>query len=413
MKSHTPATTHKRLVTLVNLHGTREVARVLGQSSRTVERWISEATPTPALLNPALDSIYGAWPTDIATPTDSYTFADLFAGIGGIRLGLERAGAECVFTSEWDKFAVKTYMANHESRHQVLGDINSIDASSIPDHDILAAGFPCQPFSLAGVSKKNSLGRDHGFLDKTQGTLFFNVADLIEKKRPKAFLLENVKNLLSHDGGRTFRVIKEVLEEDLGYSIYHKVVDAKGFVPQHRERIYIVGFQQPVQWDWSQITPSKPVTHIGQVLHDRRTISEAELPYLDESTGEVSARYILSDKLWSYLKAYAAKHRLAGNGFGYGLVEHEHTTRTLSARYHKDGSEILISRGGLNPRRLTPRECARLMGFPDSFKIPVSDTQAYRQFGNSVVVPVVHAIATQIVNHLEKNQARDAWAEAS
>lgn len=414
MKTEQTAATRQRLSTLAKLHGTREVAQVLGHSTRTVERWIADATPVPALLAPALDSFYGIWPTAVPSTSGSYRFVDLFAGIGGIRLGLERAGAECVFTSEWDKFAVKTYMANHDSRHQVLGDINAVDAADVPDHDILAAGFPCQPFSLAGVSKKNSLGRDHGFLDKTQGTLFFNVAELIEKKRPKAFLLENVKNLISHDKGRTFSVIKEVLEKDLGYSIQYKVVDAKGFVPQHRERIYIVGFESSVEWDWNMVRPHKRVGEVGQILHSENNPAEADLPYIDTDTGEVVDRYILSDKLWSYLQAYAEKHRLAGNGFGYGLVESRNTTRTLSARYHKDGSEILVSRGPQeNPRRLTPRECARLMGFPDSFRIPVSDTQAYRQFGNSVVVPVIESLATQMVKHLDILATKNRLAEAS
>jgi DNA (cytosine-5)-methyltransferase 1 len=408
------AATRQRLTTLAKLHGTREVAQVLGHSTRTVERWISDVTPVPALLAPALDSFYGLLPTEVAGTSGSYRFVDLFAGIGGIRLGLEAAGAECVFTSEWDKFAVKTYMANHDSRHQVLGDINAVEAADVPDHDILAAGFPCQPFSLAGVSKKNSLGRDHGFLDKTQGTLFFNVAELIEKKRPKAFLLENVKNLISHDKGRTFAVIKEVLEKDLGYSIQYKVVDAKGFVPQHRERIYIVGFESKVEWDWNLVRPNHRVDKLGHILHSEIRPVEADLPYLDEHSGKVDDRYVLSDKLWTYLQAYAEKHRLAGNGFGFGLVEPGNTTRTLSARYHKDGSEILVSRGSQeNPRRLTPRECARLMGFPDSFRIPVSDTQAYRQFGNSVVVPVIEALATQMVHHLDKLTNKDRLAEAS
>lgn len=414
MQTQPSATTRQRLSTLAKLHGTREVAQVLGYSARTVERWISDETTIPPLLAPALDSIYGIWPMDVPASSGNYRFVDLFAGIGGIRLGLERAGAECVFTSEWDKFAVKTYMANHDSHHQVLGDINTVDATHIPDHDILAAGFPCQPFSLAGVSKKNSLGRDHGFLDKTQGTLFFNVAELIDKKRPKAFLLENVKNLISHDKGRTFAVIKEVLEKDLGYSIQYKVVDAKGFVPQHRERIYIVGFQSPVEWDWDMVKPVKKIGQVGQILHSSHNPVEGDLPYLDAESGEVVDRYVLSDKLWSYLQAYAAKHRLAGNGFGFGLVEPHNTTRTLSARYHKDGSEILVSRGlDQNPRRLTPRECARLMGFPDTFRIPVSDTQAYRQFGNSVVVPVIESLATQIVRHLDVLAMKNGLAEAS
>ena len=334
------------------------------------------------------------------------TFIDLFAGIGGMRIAFELAGAECVFTSEWDKFAVQTYVANHGVRHPIYGDIKDVDPKSVPNHNILVAGFPCQPFSLAGVSKKNSLGKAHGFADETQGTLFFYIAEILRTKRPEAFLLENVKNLIGHDKGNTFRVIKKVLEEDLGYHITFKVIDAAKFVPQHRERIYIVGFRSKnKKFDWDKVKPNprRVIESVGRILQENwpaPAIDESR--YYESRPNSTSKKYILSDKLWSYLQAYAAKHQKAGNGFGYGMANLDGVTRTLSARYHKDGSEILIpTRAGKNPRRLTPRECARLMGFPDDFEIPVSDTQAYRQFGNSVAVPVVSAVAREIVRNLQ------------
>jgi len=329
----------------------------------------------------------------------AHTFIDLFAGIGGIRLGLESTGARCIFTSEWDKFAAQTYAANHKSSHEIQGDIKLIDPGSLPDHDILAGGFPCQPFSLAGVSKKNSLGRDHGFLDQTQGTLFFNIAKIIEEKRPRAVLLENVKNLLSHDKKRTFEVINRTLTDELGYRLHYKVLDAKAYLPQHRERVLMVAFRDGEDFDWDLVLPDSPVATLDSILHPEDG-SDTERTYLDAS-GKVLEKYTLSDKLWGYLQSYAAKHRAAGNGFGYGLVDRKSTSRTLSARYYKDGSEILVSQGQrANPRRLTPRECARLMGFGDSFLIPVSDTQAYKQFGNSVAVPVIAAVAREAARRL-------------
>jgi len=312
------------------------------------------------------------------------TFVDLFAGIGGMRLGFEAVGARCVFSCEWDKHAQRTYEANFGDKP--AGDIRLLDAASIPDHDILVAGFPCQPFSIAGVSKKNALGHAHGFLCETQGTLFFDLARIIETKQPRAFLLENVKNLLRHDGGRTFATILGVLEEDLGYQVTYRVLDAKSVVPQHRERIFVVGSKPSIPFTFptvSEIAKYRVASTIGEIL-------ERNVPSL----------YTLTDHLWNYLQNYAEKHRLAGNGFGFGLVERRDTARTLSARYHKDGSEILIRQAGRNPRRLTPRECARLMGFPETFLIPVSDTQAYRQFGNSVVVPIVQAIAKKLLKSI-------------
>lgn len=316
----------------------------------------------------------------------NFTFIDLFAGIGGMRLAFEEAGGECVYSNEWNKFSQQTYMANFGDMPD--GDITQVNADDIPDHDVLVAGFPCQPFSIAGVSKKNSLGRATGFADKTQGTLFFDVCRILEAKRPKAFMLENVKNLCSHDKGKTFKVITESLNE-LGYEVFYKVIDGQAFVPQHRERIIIVGFDRERYGSFFDfefnIIPKEPKPVIADILEK-----------------EVSEKYTLSDKLWIYLQNYAAKHKAAGNGFGYGIAPLDGVSRTLSARYYKDGSEVLIEQDGKNPRKLTPRECARLQGFPDSFAIPVSDTQAYRQFGNSVVVPLMAAVARLIINKINE-----------
>jgi len=272
----------------------------------------------------------------------------------------------------------------------------------VPDHEVLLAGFPCQPFSIAGVSKKNSLGRAHGFECTTQGTLFFDVARIIAAKRPQAFLLENVKNLLSHDKGRTFAVILQTLREELGYEVHHRVLDGRHFTPQHRERIILVGFCRPTRFTWDDLQLPAQGPKLHRILH-RTDGSEPVLEwdadrFFDHQNHAVQPRYTLTPKLWEYLQAYALKHKAAGNGFGFGLVQPQSVTRTLSARYHKDGSEILVDQGpGKRPRRLTPRECARLMGFPDTFKIPVSDTQAYRQFGNSVVMPVMREVARLMV----------------
>ena len=320
------------------------------------------------------------------TKGEGYRFIDLFAGIGGMRIAYERAGAHCVYSNEWSKYSQQTYYANFGV--QPDGDITKVDAESIPDHDILVAGFPCQPFSIAGVSKKQSLGRATGFEDKTQGTLFFDICRILKAKRPKAFMLENVKNLCSHDKGRTFKVIQESLEE-LNYRVFYKILDGKSYVPQHRERIVIVGFD---------------IERYGKVEDFNFEFEPVEkLPVvLDILEKDVADKYTLSDKLWNYLQNYAAKHKEAGNGFGYGIAPLDGITRTISARYYKDGSEILIAQSGKNPRRLTPRECARLQGFPDSFKIPVSDTQAYKQFGNSVVVPLMEQVAKKVVTKLEE-----------
>src|SRR2546428_10475686 len=301
-----------------------------------------------------------------------------------MRLAFEAAGGRCIFSSEWNKHAQQTYEANFGETP--VGDITKVDAVEIPDHDILAAGFPCQPFSIAGVSKKQSLDRPHGFEDKTQGTLFFDIARIIAAKRPRAFLLENVKNLYGHDKGRTFRIILDTLEKKLGYRVFYKIIDAKAVVPQHRERIYIAGFLEPVDFQFPEI-PQRKVT--------LRNIIEKK----------VDMKYTLTDGVWKALKRHAASSRAKGNGFGYGIADLDGTSRTLSARYYKDGGEILIPQGrGKNPRRLTPRECARLMGFPESFEIIVSDTQAYRQFGNSLAVPVVTKIANAMVECMQEKR---------
>ena len=337
--------------------------------------------------------------------TTPFKFIDLFAGIGGIRLGFESIGGECVWTSEWNKFSQQTYIANFGREHPVEGDITQVNAKDIPKHDILLAGFPCQPFSIAGVSKKNSLGMPHGFACETQGTLFFDVARIIAEKKPTAILLENVKNLKSHDKGNTFKVIQNTLENELGYHMQYRVIDAQHFVPQHRERIFMVGFRKKTDFDFnSLVLPSLDTSpRMKDILHPQNGTEADCYPFTEGKDGKVSPKYTLTPKLWQYLQDYAEKHKKAGNGFGFGLVGPDNIARTLSARYHKDGSEILVSQGnGKRPRRLTPRECARLMGYPESFQIPVSDTQAYRQFGNSVVVPVVSAIARHMEPHLAK-----------
>lgn len=381
-----------------------DIARKLNVTPKTVRNWeIKEDGPPEYRINQLQSLLFGnERRVDDVAP---FTFIDLFAGIGGIRMGFEKNGGRCVFTSEWDKYSVKTYCENHGTDHPIVGDITKVIVDDIPDHDVLLAGFPCQPFSIAGVSKKNSLGRVHGFECKTQGTLFFDVARIINEKQPKAFLLENVKNLMSHDKGRTFKVIKETLQEELGYQIFTKVIDAKGFVPQHRERIYIVGFRDETDFSWDAFkTRAKDSKTMGDILHPQNGSEDSEKDtlknYIVGTKGKADDKYILSDKLWKYLYGYAAKHKAKGNGFGYGMVTKKSTARTLSARYYKDGSEILINRGKGNPRRLTPRECARLMGYPDSFKIPVSDTQSYKQFGNSVVMPVIKEIARIMKPHI-------------
>lgn len=311
----------------------------------------------------------------------THRFIDLFCGIGGFHRAFEKQGGHCVLASDWDKFSQQTYAANFPNT-KLIGDITTVPLADIPEHDVLCAGFPCQPFSLAGVSKKNSLGRKHGFEDERQGNLFFNIAAILDHHRPAAFVLENVKNLKSHDKGRTFKTIHEILTKDLGYHVHYKIIDAQTVVPQHRQRIFIVGFREMRPFEWPEFPKEGP--KLVEILDKK-----------------VDAKYTLTDHLWTYLQNYAQKHREAGNGFGFGLTNAEGIARTLSARYHKDGSEILIDQGkNKNPRRLTPRECARLMGYPEAHKIIVSDTQAYRQFGNSVVVPVVERVAQAVMDAL-------------
>ena len=301
---------------------------------------------------------------------------DLFAGIGGIRLGFENASnnVECVFTSEWDKYAQITYKENYQNE-EVFGDITKIDEKLIPNHDILLAGFPCQAFSQAGLGK--------GFSD-TRGTLFFDIERILIEKQPKAFLLENVKRLKTHDEGKTLKIILKHLKKAGYKNIYFQVLRARDFgLPQNRERIFIVGFlDDKIKFEFPKPILSK--TSVGDILQSR-----------------VDDKYTISDKLWSGHKRRKRENKLKGKGFGYGIVDkNSEYTNTISARYYKDGSEILLSQQGLNPRKLTPRECARLQGFPDSFKIPVSDTQAYRQFGNSVPVNVIEKVAKQMLKHL-------------
>jgi DNA (cytosine-5)-methyltransferase 1 len=378
-----------------------QLAQRFDVSRREVQRWeAGDAAPGKAVLE-ILRSLAPSGQAP-AGGDSRFTFIDLFAGIGGMRRAFESERGQCVFTSEWDKFCLRTYASNFDVSHKLVQDIRSISSpADIPEHDVLLAGFPCQPFSLAGVSKKNSLGRPHGFKCTTQGTLFFEIERILHHHRPRAFLLENVKHLQSHDAGRTYDTIIERLESDLGYKVFPKVLDARYFVPQHRERIYLVGFRDSAAaFDWKDVVIPRQGPTLRTVLHPEDGSEEAEEPYTCGPKAAVNHKYTLSGKLWKYLRDYAEKHRLAGNGFGYGLVGADDVARTLSARYYKDGSEILVRQGRRNPRRLTPRECARLMGFDtetERFVIPVSDTQAYKQFGNSVAVPVVRAIAQAMV----------------
>jgi DNA (cytosine-5)-methyltransferase 1 len=374
-------------------------AKIIGVATSTAYRWEhAEGAATPAALAKLRERVARNDPR----PDAAFRFIDLFAGIGGLRRGFDAIGGRCVFTSEWNKYAEATYRANYYDGpdHIFAGDITKVEAEDVPEHDVLLAGFPCQPFSIAGVSKKNSLGRLHGFRCDAQGTLFFDVARIIEHRRPKVILLENVKNLLSHDGGKTFAVIRATLEQELGYDISVRVIDARCFVPQHRERIFLAGVRRDlgirVDLGAMELPSGAEGPRLGSILHPEDGTEAADPGYT--VGGAVLTKYELSNKLWQYLQDYADKHKAKGNGFGFGLVGRDDVARTLSARYHKDGSEILVAQSaGRNPRRLTPRECARLMGFDKpgeaDFIMPVSDTQAYRQFGNGVVVPVVEAVA--------------------
>lgn len=379
-----------------------EVAEKCAVNLRTVYRWEKgECKAHPLAIQKLTEIANAANLAKILNPPQ-FTYIDLFAGIGGFRKAFDSIGGKCVFTSEWDKACRTTYQANFNIDHPIEGDIreftkNAESLSKIPKHDVLVAGFPCQPFSIAGVSKKNALGRAHGFRCETQGTLFFDLAQIIDFHKPSVFLLENVKNLTSHDGGKTFRVIRKTLEKELNYKINYHIIDAQNWVPQHRERIFIVGFrdQNNFNFDGLEIPELSEKPRLKSILHKIDGSEPDEPPYMQD--GIVGSKYTLTENLWNYLKAYKEKHQTAGNGFGFGLFGPDDVARTLSARYYKDGSEILIKQQRKRPRRLTPRECARLMGFDKqgeaNFKIPVSDTQAYRQFGNSVAVPVVEAVA--------------------
>lgn len=371
-------------------------------ADKAVDLGFIEGPVRPAAKQPALKLIRG----DKDSEPGEFTFIDLFAGIGGLRRGFESIGGRCVFTSEWDKYSQKTYRANFpDDDHEINGDITKIEAGDIPAHDVLLAGFPCQPFSIAGVSKKNALGRAHGFEDKTQGTLFYDVARIIAYHRPAAFLLENVRNLVSHDKGKTFQTIKDVLTEELGYTIDFRVIDGRHWTPQHRERIFIIGFREDQGFRFADMKLPDAAPKLVDILHPGNGSEVPDQRFTVGNSGRVSDKYTLTDHLWNYLQRYKEKHQAAGNGFGFGLVGPDDVARTLSARYYKDGSEILVKQeDGKAPRRLTPRECARLMGFDEpqgnEFIIPVSDTQAYRQFGNSVVVPAVKAVAEHMKPHL-------------
>jgi DNA (cytosine-5)-methyltransferase 1 len=398
-----------------------EVSVAIGCSRSTVYRWERGDIQPKRVVLEKLDALLPE-----RENTGSFRFIDLFAGIGAMRLGFESIGGTCVFTSEWDKYCRETYSRNFQLSHDIAGDIRAVTPAEIPPFDLLLAGFPCQPFSIAGVSKKNSLGRPHGFQDETQGNLFFKIHEILQAHRPAAFVLENVRNLVSHDRGITFEVIHRLLTNNepprtmtskrdaedttkiedlvqrfgaLGYKVSYRVIDAKGWVPQHRERVFIVGFREDVGFDLNSMPVRDPALgpRLRSILHSFLPDEAPDGEYF-LADNRVNPKYQLSPSLWTYLQAYAQSHRERGNGFGFGLVGPDDVSRTLSARYYKDGSEILVRQEGTNiPRRLTPRECARLMGFRKldgaEWEIPVSDTQAYKQFGNAAVVPVVEHIA--------------------
>jgi len=401
----------KTLDAALKVYSQREIADHLQVDPRTVGRWAKGERGIKPAYAALIESLRTNETVQAVPRRTGFTFIDLFAGIGGFRLALERSGGKCLFTSEYDSFCEKTYRTNFSvAGHLFRQDIREVPEDDIPAHDVLAAGFPCQPFSIAGVSKKRSLGQPDGFACNTQGTLFFDVARIIDSHRPAAFILENVKNLSSHDKGNTLRVIMETLRDELGYEVHQKIIDAKGFVPQHRERIFIVGFREPTGFTWDDLRlPDPDSLTLRSILHPQDGSEQTEEPYTVRKRAEVNGKYILSEKLWDYLQDYARKHREKGNGFGFGLVRKSDTSRTLSARYYKDGSEILVSRGRGPPRRLTPRECSRLMGLDEPgrrFRIPVSDTRAYKQFGNAVVPKVVDEVFRIMKPHLMRIRDR-------
>ena len=386
---HRPQTQFEQLCDQAGLK-LKDAAKLLRVSDRTAYRYANGDSHPTDLAMSVLRQAASRQPQ--VSPQSAIRFIDLFAGIGGLRLGFESIGGHCVFTSEWDAHSQKTYAVNFRDNHRIGGDIRefSDEPDKVPEHDLLLAGFPCQPFSIAGVSKKNALGRPHGFLCDTQGTLFFDTAQIIAHHRPAAFVLENVKNLEGHDKGKTFATIMNVLRNELGYSVQVRVISSEPWVPQKRERIFIVGFRDPTDFDLDALEVPEKGTgpKLGSIL---------------EPHDLVDPKYTLTPRLWEYLQGYKAKHQAKGNGFGFSLFGPDDVARTLSARYYKDGSEVLIAQPGNRPRRLTPLECARLMGFETAdrkWQIPVSDTQAYRQFGNAVVVPVVEFIAQAMKPHL-------------
>ena len=386
-----------------------ETAMETGYSERTIYRWDRGET---SARRAAVDCLRSRLTHRIPDYPD-FTFIDLFAGIGGLRQGFESIGGKCIFSSEWNRFCQTTYEANYGDHHEFAGDITTLQSDDIPHHDVLLAGFPCQPFSLAGVSKKNALNQPHGFSCETQGTLFFDVVRILAHRRPAFFLLENVKNLVNHDRGRTFRVIMDTLEKDLDYRVHVRVLNARSWVPQHRERIFIAGFLDDtgLSFDSMEVPDPSAGPRLESILHPEDGSEPAEPGYTEGRLAKVNPRYTLSEHLWEYLQAYAVKHRRKGNGFGFGLFGPDDVARTLSARYFKDGSEILVRQSRNRcPRRLTPRECARLMGFDragrEPFQIPVSDTQAYRQFGNAVVVPVAEAVARHMAPRITAARSR-------
>lgn len=332
-------------------------------------------------------------------PQDDYDFRfiDLFAGIGGFRVALQRQGGRCVFSSEWDKAAKETYFRNFGETP--FGDIRQFTdlavsdaqlATLIPNHEVLAAGFPCQPFSRAGVSARNSLGQQNGFACEAQGTLFFDVVRIAKAKRPAVLILENVKNLGSHDKGRTFAVIKKTIEEDLGYSFFSEVLDARSLVPQKRQRYFMVCFRDPVD-DFQFPDLTGPAKRLDSVLEQS----------VDDSYG-------ISEALWQGHMRRTQRNIDRGVGFTAHVAKLDEPANTIVARYGKDGKECLIPREGQTPRMLTPRECGRLQGFPEEFLLPAHRGPAYRQFGNSVPVPVVEAVAIEALKALANNASREA-----
>lgn len=377
----------------LSIEETAQLLHVCNRSIRRYEIFGPRGSEAPLLAMDFMRKMANAKIPQIGPARPQFKFIDLFAGIGGLRRPFEEIGGKCVFTAEWDRYSRQTYAANFQDNpieHELAGDVRPYaeEPWKVPEHDVLLAGFPCQPFSIAGVSKKNALGRPHGFLCDTQGTLFYDLAKIIAFHEPSAFLLENVKNLERHDGGRTFATIMHVLTNELGYHVDYRVISSAPWVPQKRERIFIIGFKNKSAFSFDDLkTPTGRQPVLGDILERN-----------------VDSKYTLTQHLWNYLQGYKEKHAKAGNGFGYSTFGPNDVSRTLSARYYKDGSESLILQPGNRPRRLTPRECSRLMGFDDpqgsKFKIPVSDTQAYRQFGNAVVVPVVRAVAGIMAPHI-------------